>query len=463
MKTKRKVITDFKGISGEVNERLLPSSYASVSYNFDCSDGTLKDGLGLKILTFPDNFACKLPYGERPEKLCYFKRYDVEEEKYKDEILVFCASGETYTYPFGEAEPKNLNFSFSSLPKGIKYKYGDKDILLLSANGELYSYDGESIEKIEGAPEVKDMCIHNERLFVATEGEGTTLYYSEDFNPFNFSYSLKEGGYIDFQDERGALQRVVSSMGYLYLFRSFGISRLTAFYDQSNFSVEHLFTSTGKIYPDSVTPCDDGIIFLAKEGFYKLTSSGVTKILSRYDAFLKSADNSEAKGVYHDGSLFVNCKMKLGDSEEDVTVVYSVAENKTYIAKGLNSTDLISVKGETFSAVVVAVKFGEYLYGVSDKCAVDGRMLKKLWKTPLTDFDLPAIDKRITRVEAVVKGEVTVLIESENKKEKIKLKGKDTLAGANVRIKGKEFSFSFISDTAGCKIHKPVITFSYYD
>ncbi len=463
MKTKRKVITDFKGMSGEVNERLLPSSYASVSYNFDCSDGTLKDGLGLKIMTFPDNFVCKLPSSERAEKLCYFKRYDKEEEKYKDEILIFCRSGETYTYPFGEAEPKKIDFKFSSLPNGIKYKYDDKDILLLNSNGELYSYDGERIEKIEGAPEIKDMCIHNERLFVLSEGEGTTLYYSQDFNPFNFSYSLKEGGYIDFQDERGALQRVVSSMGYLYLFRSFGISRLTAFYDQSNFSVEHLFTSTGKIYSGSVTPCDDGIVFLAKEGFYKLTSSGVNKILSRYDAFLKEVDNSRAKGVYHDGSLFVNCKMKLAGLEEEVTVVYSVAENKTYIAKGLNATDLLSVKGESFSSVVVAVKNGDYLYGLSDKCVVTGTALKKLWKTPLTDFDLPSVDKYIMRIEVVVSGEITVLIESENKKEKIKLKGKDTLAGANVRIKGKEFAFSFISETAGCKIHKPVITFSYYD
>ncbi len=463
LKTKREIISDFRGVSGEVNERLLPSSYASVSYNFDCSDGTLKDGMGLKIMTFPQSQACRLPQGEAVKKLCYFKRFLQKENKYKDEILIFCRSGACYRFRLDDLEPQKTDFSFEETPKCIKYKYGDEDVLLLSVKGELYCYDGESLKKIEGAPEIKDMCIHNERLFVTTAGEGTTLYYSEDFNPFNFSHSLSGGGYVDFQDERGALQRVVSSTGYLYLFRSFGISRLTAFYDQSNFSVDHLFTSTGKIYPESITPCADGIVFLAKEGFYKLTQSGVSKILSRYDAFLRPCDNQEAKGVYHDGCLYVKCKMKFASREEKVTVVYDVAENKTYISKGLNVADLISVKGENFSSVVFAVENASYLFGASESCTVDNLSLVKLWKTPLTDFNLPSVDKCVTRIEAIVSGEVTVVAESGKERRKIKLKGKDTLAAANLKLRGKEFSFTFSSSSAGCKIYKPIITFSYYE
>lgn len=466
LKTKRQVLSDFRGgMTGEVSDKLLPLSYASVSYNFDCSDGTLRDGTGLKIARFNDNAVCSFPSSLfAVTGLYFFKKFDSAAGKYKDEILAYCSDKKIYSYSLNNSSPVCLNVSFSEKPCGIKYKYDDKDVFLLSGKTEgLYVYDGTTIKKIDDAPNIKDMCIHNERLFVTTEGEGTKLLFSEDFNPFNFSYSLTEGGYIDLQDYRGALQKIVSSMGYLYIFRSFGISRLSAFYDQKQFSVDHLFSSTGKIYPESVTPCADGIIFLAKEGLYKLTQSGVSKILSRYDAFLSPCDNDDAKGIYYNGKVYLKCKMFLDGKIENVIINYSITESKTYCTKGVDVTDLLALNGENLSMPLFVIKSRTAIYTVSEIGAVDLLPLKKVWTTPSTDFGLPCVNKTVKKIEAIIKGSVTVVIETENVKRKFEVMGNGKPVSINVCVKGNEFKFSFINQTVNCLIAKPVITYCYFD
>lgn len=80
-------------------------------------------------------------------------------------------------------------------------------------------------------------------------------------------------------DERGALNRVISYLNYVYVFRDYGISRITAFGAQTDFSVSNLFVSSGKIYPRSVALCGDSVIFLRRTGFICLTEFPPKKYL----------------------------------------------------------------------------------------------------------------------------------------------------------------------------------------
>ena len=459
VKTRKVLLSDFRGgMSGVLADRLLPLSYASLSYNFDNSDGALKDGIGLSAITFPNGFKCQL---SSPVKaVYYYKRYS---SGVKDALLIYCQ--DKCVYAFGIFDKSGIvkidGLEFEDIPVGVSYNFNGKDIFLFSTqNDGLYLLDGLSATKID-APLIKSMCIHNERLFITTGGDGTRLYYSDDFNPLNFSVTLTEGGYIDFQDGRGGLQKLVSSLGYLYIFRSYGISRLASYFDQTDFSVSHLFVSTGKIYPDSVTACSDGIIFLASDGLYKLTASGVGKIFSSYDAFLNGCDNSMAKGLYFSGKFFLNCKMLLNGKQESVVLVCDLTKNTSYLSKNLKVQDFCVITAENFCSSVVVQKNRNGLCTFDNLGNNCGQPLTKVWETPVSSLGVIGKEKTIKRIEVSTNVDLTVTIISEKETKKIRIKKGKGISGENLSARGKEFKFIFSTNSAKCQISSPQITFSY--
>ena len=457
VRTKKVTLTDFRGgMTGVLDDRLLPLSFARVSYNFNNQDGALKDGVGLSKLKFPNG---KYFEGnEVIEAVYYYKKYH---KGFKDALLLYCSDKRVYHYDIFEGTVTPLELTFETKPVGVGYNYEGNDIYFLSTESEgLFVIDGTEVEKVQNLPTIKDMCIHNERLFITTAGSGTRLYFSDDFNPLNFSVSLEEGGYIDFQDGRGGLQKLVSSLGYLYIFRSYGISRLTAFANQTDFSVNHLFVSTGKIYPDSVSACANGILFLASDGLYKLTENGVSKILSSYDTFLNACDNSEAKGLYYNGKFYLKCKMLIDKKQEDMVLVYDLAKDSSYLCKNLKVKDFCAVQSENFSTAVVVRNNSKEICTFDNSGRILSQPLSKVWETPITDLGLSGRQKTVKRIEMYTSVEVKVTVCSDRETKTVRIK-KGGTNGTNLSVRGKEFKFIFSTTSSGCEICSPTITVSY--
>lgn len=460
IKTKRVTLADFRGgMTGILSDRLLPLSYASASYNFNNQNGALKDGVGLCKLKFPCEGYCESE--QVIQSVYYYKRYNLG---FQDALLLYCSDNCVYHFDiFGTGEVAKIEgVSFSSKPVGVSYNYEGVDLYFLSTEKEgLFVIDGKTAIKANNLPTVKNMCIHNERLFITTADSGTRLYFSDDFNPLNFNVSLEEGGYIDFQDGRGGLQKLVSSLGYLYIFRTYGISRLTAFSEQTDFSVTHLFVSTGKIYPDSVTECSNGIIFLASDGLYKLTENGVAKILSDYDAFLNGCDNSEAKGLYHAGKFYLKCKMLINKKQEDIVLVYELSNQSSYLAKNLKIEDFCGVYAETTTMAAVVRKNSKEICTFDNSGRILGQPLTKVWETPITDFAVASKEKTVKRIEMVTSVDLKVTIISDRETKSVLIKKSKGISGENLSVRGKEFKFIFSTSYSGCEICSPRITFCY--
>jgi len=459
--TKQVVLSDFSGgMSGITSQRLLPLRYANVSYNFNTCNGALTDGVGLDFLSFPATKKSVI-LDQCILGLYYFKRF--VEGTYKDLILLYCQDKFIYKYDVSNNQLNRIEeLFFETKPIGISYKFNQTDVFIFSTEKEgLFVFDGESALKVENVPVITSMCIHNERLFVTTNGEKTRLYFSDDFNPFNFNVSLDEGGYIDFQDQRGGLNKVVSNLGYLYIFRSYGISRLSSFYAQENFSVSHLFTCVGKIYPQSVTICDSGIIFLASDGLYMLTESSVKKILPNYDNFFYGVDNSDSKGEYFNGNFYLKCKMKFSQKVEDVLVVYSVNDNNGYVSKNLNIFDLCPILSEEFSCMSAIAGNCTQIFAFCNGASICTIPLTKVWETPITDLGIIGKDKVLKKIELYTKTDVTVKVETDKMKKTFLLKPKGTYAMEKVNVRGSEFKFIISCNVSGSEIAKPTLTFSY--
>lgn len=126
-------------------------------------------------------------------------------------------------------------------------------------------YDGTAVTGVEDAPPVTSMCAHGERLFL-TDADGDAVWFSDDFDPANWNVSLSEAGFIDFGGAGGRVLKAVSFGGYVYVFKSYGISKVYAYGEQNSFSASEIFVSSGKIRGDSITVCGNCILFSRPTG-----------------------------------------------------------------------------------------------------------------------------------------------------------------------------------------------------
>jgi len=458
VKTKRVVISDFSGgIKGDYAPRLLPLNYATNAYNFNTINGSLTDGVGLTLLKF---LSGKTLTSIEPILSTYYFKYF--ENGYKDKLLLYCLDKCVYCYEINSGELTKIeNLVFENSPKGLSYRLQDKDIFIFSSQEGTFVFDGITATKVESVPIVEDICIHNERLFAVQTGEKTRLYFSDDFNPFNFNQSNLEGGFIDLVDERGGINKLVSNLGYLYLFRTHGISRLSSYYAQENFSVSHVFSCVGNIYPKSVTPCESGILFLAGDGIYMISGYSVKKVLSNLDDFFIGVDNFDSKGMFFKGCFYLKCKLKINGKQENALVVYRLKDDFGYIAKNLNVKDFCAIMGEDFSAPAIVAGNGKEVYTFCQSSSVCGVPLTKVWETPFTDLGVIGRDKILKKIEVYTNSQVKIIVLTEKSKKVFLLKPHNNYAVENVSVRGNEFKFIIESCTVNCEITKPMLTFSY--
>ena len=302
------------GVNSANDESVKNISDAKLVCNFDINDGALKPGAGLKEFLI-NGKTLSLDFEDiLPKKFFYFKNFDVETGSQKDVLLCYSSIGLIYVCNLYEDEPKfnQTGICFTSFPTAVTYNNNGKNVMLLSSQSDpLCVFDGENFKFVEGAPKFNSMCVHNERVFATEDKKSTSLWFSDDFNPLNWYISIDEAGFIDFPDERGPLLKVISFLDYVYIFREYGITRLTAYGRQEDFSVSNLHSKVGKIYGESVTDCGNYVYFLSDNGIYKFNGVDAVKVLNCYDNFLNGVDNSDANGIYYNDKFWLNLKMNL--------------------------------------------------------------------------------------------------------------------------------------------------------
>lgn len=457
-------INDFSGgVNTVVDEIGVSTKYCARSFNFNWESKILKDGLGIKEYK-PMGKSFVYPQGATLKGLYYFKRYDTQNEVYADELLAYFDNKKVYKYKIGSEDTAFKvvsGLTFDNTPVGINYKYNGKNVIILSAEGKTpVMYDGESVETITDAPQIKSMCIHYERLYVATGGEGTTLWFSDDFDPTNWYVSLNEAGYIDFQDDRGQLLKVLSFQDYVYIFRTSGISRLQAYGSQEDFEVTQLYTTSGKIYPQSITVCGDRIIFLAEDGFYEFNGLTANRILVNYDGIIKGVDNSDAAGEFYNGNLYMNMKINDGGIVTNVTLVYKMHFGTSYLYKGPKINAMCKIVSQDVNDFLIICGNNGKIGTLTDKSVCFSQPLEKVWESPKSDFGLSEGEKVFSGMSLDVYGNVSVTVESDKESKTFNIDGNGREC-VRTAIKGDVFKIILRSKDVNIKISRLKLHFRY--
>lgn len=401
---------DFRGgLDLKLSENIKKLNRGKLVSNFDFSGGSLKAVYPFQPLfdgILGDNtLDGQLVGGQntfRGGRVFFFRKYDYKRKKRADKLVFVDANHQVSYLNLYDDVPQIvcLDLSFTSIPQAINYKLNSVDVMIFDSESDsMVVWDGEHQPlKIIDAPKVSSMCLHGERLFVTTMGDKSELWFSDDLDPSNWSLSLTDAGFIQMADDRGALLKVVSYGGYVYVFRERGITKVFASGGQEGFYLSHLFVSSGRIFDSTICLCGDRICFASSDGIYYFDGSQTRRLLEEVSGGL--VFDSTSVGEFFDGKYYVTAKMDFGEGLEKIVLCYSVSTGEYSIFKGLDVEDMTAVVGGEFNALAILTSDG-HTYTLS-KTSGSG---EAFYKTGLYDFGNPSRIKTARKVCAYVSGE----------------------------------------------------------
>ena len=452
-KNRLKISSFLSGVNYALDESVLSPSVAKECYNFLFSKGVLTDGYGVEKV---DAFS-----GIKVKRLWLYNRYDLDLDAPDNRLIAHATDGRLYEMT--ESGWEKLSDVIYTDVRFINYRLYGKDVAFFcSAKEGMFVYDGQSVPyRVENAPSIISLALHYERLFVTTAGEKNCVWFSDDLDPTNWDASLSGGGFIQLIDERGALNRVVSYLGYVYVFRDYGISRISAYGAQTDFAVSNLFVSSGKIFPGSVCLCGDRIIFLAEDGLYAFDGASTHKILPMLDGLFASGEScccTYASGKYYlafkraDDGEFVG--EESSTSLNNALLVYTVASGEYALSRGMDITSLCKIDEQVF-AVTAQGETGIVTANGKNM----GATLKKKWSIPKTDLG-DVSNKRVREITLFSQSDCQIILKNDKTTKTVFVKGKAEVQKKRVNFSGKRIGLDIVCESENACVSRLSLTFS---
>jgi hypothetical protein len=470
-------LSDFsRGINKGKDENILPLNYAAMTYNFSARDGALKDGVGLAPFVF-NGADMSPPANIRPLRAWHYRRYDPIGCKPDDRLVIYAEDGGLYARSlwYGGEFTAIEGADFSAPPDALNYRLNGDDVLIFCSGGEnMTVWDGENYPyTVTDSPRITSMDVHFERLFATVDGERRQVWFSDDLDPTNWDLTPDDAGFIEMTDERGALLRAVSFLDYLYVFREYGISRISASGGQEEFAVSQLFVSSGRIRAETVTPCGDKILFLADDGLYAFNGLSAVRVLGDMSPLFNRIANDSASAAYCDNKYYLACRLDYGDGQiigcearpdyvNNTVIELDLSDMRCYLSRGIDVSHMAAVKcGGTGAAVIACARNadGEGMLAELDRSgAVDGVPLPKKWITPMTDFGTDKT-KILKHISLQTDTDITLRIVSDGESKTVTAHGGAGIRRVPVNVKGKTLCVSFECAVSGARISSPILFF----
>ena len=454
----------FKGVDSEHDDMVASINSAKECYNFDSSTGALTPLIGYEeVEVKPFSGFWTIGYNSSYNDMYKRKMHSAIFVDYEGRLM-------SYDFDeFGNAgeliEAEESGYRFTSKPQMLEYKKDGVDAMLFSSPTDgLVTWLGSNSAptKVESAPLITSMALHGERLFVTIADRMDRVWFSDVLDPTNWNVSLQEAGYIGFKDERGECEKVVAFGGYVYVFRAYGISRITAYGDQSEFEVEHVFTSGSRIYPTSITLCANRIVFASDDGIFVFNGSSVSKILGNVSPLLKFNENTVT--AFYKGKLYLATYMPVQNRigcemigyKNNVMLVYDFYADKYVLYRGIDVREITPIYGVDKLYMIVGNNLRVCVMNSSN--AFDGEVLERKWRTPESDFG--TCEKKLFKALSVYTDyDITIKVHGDEESVERKVVGKQGRSLVPINLNSYTFSIEFISTDYNCRIASPTIIF----
>ncbi len=389
------------------DDSVLAEGTAARVENFDVTGGALTDGWGISSDPRFD--------GVSATSLWRFTRYDYDAGAYVHTDMYAGTDGKAY-YMSSEGWQELPGVTFTSPPSAMCYRlYGDDCVIMTSPTDKMYVWDGVSPPRKVDSPLITSMAMSGERMFATTSGESNAVYFSDDLDPTEWTASPSAGGFVQLLDERGKLLKALDFLGYVYLVREYGVSRLYGTGDQSAFSAANLYVAGGGLYGGGTIVCGDVIIMTGADGLYAFDGYSASRKLRA----VRLAPSPDASAVYADGKYYLAARTSEESEGNDTLIVFDI-DDGTFSLSRIPVTRLCKLGGEVYAIL------SDGRAGKVERCgALFGEPLVKLWESGALDYGTPAI-KTVSEVTLRTSGNVTLVVECDEKRKEFAVSGGGT-------------------------------------
>lgn len=484
-KRKEKFAYDFKyflnGINSSLDESIQNTSNASFFKNFSIKKGTLNTGLGLQPLKFWSTSFNRFTtynktYDGKALKLYCFPFFDEIYENDADMIFVYTSIGELwymkYTSQFRNFDKCNCP-TFSTPPKFLYYIMpdGGQVGIFCSKTQPLTMINyGRDCVVVQNAPKIKSLCVHYDRIFVCVEDDAKAVWFSDEMNPLNWNISNTEGGFLKMNDTLGDCVKILSFQNYIFVFREYGITKITAFSSQDTFSMQNVYLSSNYIYANTACICGDLIYFIATDGVYVFNGVSVKKVSVGFEKIFINQNQKFAKGVYYKNSYYLILNTNLSDlcfNEDGLNSIIRLdCEDFSYdILSDVNVIDIEKMNSSGIECLAVIECFETQdqegydtkLSSVDFVGEVDSMPTIKEWSSPYTDLGNALYHKNICGVALQTSCDCDVIIRTENGQVQVNFKGSEKSQSKPIFISGVMVQVSIVCRQKEAMISHPKI------
>ncbi len=394
---KRKIRVGFQGLVSSLDEGVTDMAHAKQCYNFAFDKGVLSGKIGIDTATGYYKYPSTLrhayptfPTDKGIKKVFLYRK--ITDGQHDDRLVAHISDGSIwYTSVFNEDTWHQVkNLIMDGDVDVTNYNYNGKDMLFLSSEVDpLFVIDDGTPSVLTTAPKFSSITIHNERVFGSVNGNKSQVWFSDDFKPTSWKVSPDEAGFINFSDECGDVIKVVSFSNYLYVFREYGIFRLTAYGDQNDFLLKKIFTDTGRIYKNSIALCGDKIMYCAENGVFAFDGYDSVRVGKEIPDI---TNKNTLCASFIDDCYYIACNLS-GDASNgnDAIVVYNVKNGSVSVLHGMNCVWLSPVKAHNGSDMLcVFADDNKYRLGmISESGKLFETALKKTYKSPTDTAEYP--------------------------------------------------------------------------
>lgn len=452
------------------------SASADVSYNVRETENGIESGYGFARLKLPTNTSVSdVAFNTNAATITgawQFTWYDntANEDKYyiyymdeNNEIKFINILGKKTIYEtditLNSASPSCATFRIND----------DNDMIFFSSEEDQTTGHGGSGKQVfENIPKFISACWHGPYLFLVTTGPTNKLVFSSSkIDIWNDDNTYE----VDIPDLRGGMKKVISVNDYLYLFYEYGVVKLSLYSVGAKVSYSHIFSSSAKIYENTIAKCGNSIFFYTTEGMFEL-ESGQVKKMSNQPRFVLN-DNKYMCAECFDGKYFLACACNFGDNKtiggenqthkNNVMVVFDTATKKFSYTRGVDVSTFFVIKTPKFQRLCATIR-GKYKAHLA-QLTTDGKLfddvLPKCWESKPLSFDSME-EKEILQIGFSGKTIANMCISSKTRNRSLKISHSGTeLNKYKIKIIGDEFVLSFSSD-AEIKVSYPQIKVKHF-
>ncbi len=465
----RRIKVGFKGIVNTVDEACASHEYATRCDNFIMEGGVLKGGIGIDkakgYYQAPSNLRHEypqLPNGANIRKIFLYRRY--ADSINQDKIMVQDERGYFWQTRVHSDDTwfEMMDIEITGEIDVVNYNYDGQDVLLIANKDRgLFRILDASAAYFSRAPFFESITVHGERVFGALNGTQKQVWFSKDFNPSNWDVNSEDAGFITFADGLGDVIKIVSFLNYLYIFREYGIFRLTAYGDQSEFILKKVFTDTGYIYKNTIVQCEDKIIFYTDNGIFKFDGYDVSPIAKEIPPLY---NGHKMMGAYLNGSYYLACRAYQEGTDNNAIVRYEISKNDISVLYGYNVKCMCSVVHHNGADVLCAFADNNrtIIGALSESGVVYGLPTKKHYVSPINNLSINNV-KVIRDISLKTSDDITLIVNLDGKKSRHTLEGKNAYQKVVIERSGVSFGIEIECDSALPKISPLTVNIDIVD